>query len=340
MGMFKNLFLILFVFTLGLPSWSRASSRPTYGGAEWGYESTLAQQVQYAESVLPSLLRGWNLKLVAQSTDVDVLKDKASLEFQRYYRNAQGQVVYYDFVPRTLKFLVEDSAGQVFQGKLYLIERVTESPEATDHRNSSAVDFKEIRLGKNVRLSLARSLNSMDFPLELQLSDYEFKPVTEHSVVGSTSAQRINYLYKQLQRRFRSTDLQVIPESIHVAYYVTPGKIYKFKDRYGHAVSFLLQDSVGNRFSSHVLLWRTNRSYQQVTYPINSTLKTQRELLTTNSFSLWLAQGYRNADSSLELSAKDFWLTPLVSPQRVQAQLPKGSGAGPVETSDRCKEMF
>lgn len=282
------------------------SSGATYGGAQYGYESSISQQILYLQSSLPQLLTGWGYSLIPDAIYIDAEYDIDNQPFQRYTYDARGNVVLYKHIPRTVRFYFKNQNDQVWCGKIYLIEQMTSNENQKIPVNSTRGLTKELRRGPTIEFSLSSSLNPTHFALELSHSDFLFHISSDDSAFGPSSPQLAHFVKEKLNTYLDPLGYKMIQDSVDVAYYYDHRMIMRFKDRQGHLVTFLVRDEAGHVYSGSTHLWQSHRRHQRVLYPRNSTLTIFNEPLSLKPFELWLAQGYLNHDARVELSALNF----------------------------------
>lgn len=299
---FLSAIIILFS-AIGFAVPSTGVVRPTWGGAQYGYEATLEQQLDYLEQSLPIWLVGWGLKMVKGSLSVDSRFDIKGEPFHRYYNDSDGAVHFYPFVLRTAYFVVANTKGQKLGAAIYFVEQVGSLRQPL-RLNSTVFESKIKKSNSPVRWALVGGLSESDFVLELDRRSLQLMPAVDLPVKGASSTAKVQYVKKQLQDLL-PPEVTVDYHSLHIDDYYDFNMVLDFKTRFGHKVIFTARDLEGKSYDGWVTLWESHSNHQSGLSQCNSTLQRVPSIINNTQAQLVLSRGYRNGDLSLEVEGRE-----------------------------------
>ncbi|MCB0419908.1 MAG: hypothetical protein KDD61_02880 [Bdellovibrionales bacterium] len=293
----------------------QSSSVPaTFGGPMYGYQTPTSLQIRYLKMILPNYLSYWDLKLIPQSLTVDSQKDHQHQPFTRFVHNGRGQPEYFNFIPHAITFIVLNSQGQRQKGFIYLIEQQSQIDRPEAPRSTGNSTFRRLPWNyheSHAEFFLTSSTDPHLFSFELSYDDFHWKPDNIGNSHPASTEQLLSYLTEQLQFHLAPYPLEVLTESIDIAYYFDFRMIINFPERSGHMVSFLVRDNNNTLYSGSTTLWLSTPSHKPVDFPRNSTLSQLPQASSQVATEVWLARGYEKENAFFEMNVEDFHLQSL-----------------------------
>lgn len=231
-----------FILSLFFMSGLSAQTRPaTMGGSPLGQESSLFLQVEYARKSLKKMLAHYSMSLVSNSISIDSEYDYQALAFPRFRRGIKDEIIGFKHIPRTLFFSTQDNSGEIYSGKIYLIEQLL-SPQEIYTRNSSGERFPGARGGRGIVFSLSKkAYDTRYFSIDLSLRDLNLERGARWRE-GATSEDLLSYFRDIINQSLIGSGKKLALASLDLSPYISRRYRYNFKGYSVGSVYFMTMD--------------------------------------------------------------------------------------------------